>query len=49
VLAKRKEKEKKKEDENKPRVKVRHRDRKNIGKRRKPAADSASSNKENAE
>ncbi|GLR10417.1 ATP-dependent RNA helicase SrmB [Mixta theicola] len=50
VLAKRKEKDKKKEEENKPRVKVRHRDRKNIGKRRKPAAaNSSDTNKEGAE
>lgn len=52
VLAKRKEKEKKKEEEKKPRVKVRHRDRKNIGKRRKPAASAATGNdasKESAE
>ena len=44
ALAKREEK-KKEQDKDKPRVKVRHRDRKNIGKRRKPSA----SNVDNAE
>lgn len=39
VLAKREEK-KKEQDKDKPRVKVRHRDKKNVGKRRKPSADS---------
>lgn len=39
VLAKREEK-KKEQDKDKPRVKVRHRDKKNVGKRRKPRADS---------
>lgn len=37
VLAKREEKKKEK-DKEKPRVKVRHRDKKNVGKRRKPTA-----------
>ena len=36
-----KRKQKKNEEAQKPRVKVRHRDSKNIGKRRKPAASSA--------
>ena len=40
VLAKREEK-KKEQDKDKPRVKVRHRDKKNIGKRRKPAGSAA--------
>lgn len=41
VLAKREEKKKEK-DKEKPRVKVRHRDKKNVGKRRKPTAAAAS-------
>ncbi|WP_299998300.1 ATP-dependent RNA helicase SrmB [uncultured Cedecea sp.] len=44
VLAKRAEKKEK--DKEKPRVKVRHRDKKNVGKRRKPSADNAPVSKE---
>lgn len=45
VLAKREEK-KKEQDKDKPRVKVRHRDKKNVGKRRKPSADNNQTSKE---
>lgn len=45
VLAKREEK-KKEQDKDKPRPKVRHRDKKNVGKRRKPSADKNPASKE---
>ncbi|AFH92527.1 MULTISPECIES: ATP-dependent RNA helicase SrmB [Providencia] len=48
VLAKRKEK-KKKEEESKKKTKVRHRDKKNIGKRRKPNSSSTAPTRDNAE
>ena len=48
VLAKRKEK-KKKEEESKKKTKVRHRDKKNIGKRRKPNSSSTTPTRDNAE
>ncbi|AVE44032.1 ATP-dependent RNA helicase SrmB [Providencia stuartii] len=48
VLAKRKEK-KKKEEESKKKTKVRHRDKKNIGKRRKPNSSSTAPTRDNSE
>ena len=45
VLAKREEK-KKEQDKDKPRVKVRHRDKKNVGKRRKPSTTKGSTAEE---